>query len=267
MTRTKDLIPKYHAWMQEHINTFYGQSSVQDENIKLKEIHTQKVCDLIDDLCRSESCSEDFSALAHIAALFHDLGRFTQFAKYGTFRDNKSEDHAALSVQLLKDLSVLSEMDPWDASLIKLAIGYHNRPALPLGDTAECLKLTTLLRDADKLDIFRVVTEYYQRPDKSVKNTSLELDLNDSPSVSSAVLYAVRSGSTILAEDLHSLNDFKCLQMNWVSDLHFTRSFRILAENRYLEIIRDSITDTKNAALVWKQISPRLQRKLHKRKR
>ena len=38
--------------------------------------------------------------------------------------------------------------------------------------------------------------------------------------------------------DLKTLNDFKLLQLGWVYDLNFRRTFQIVRERRYLEKIR-----------------------------
>ena len=40
--------------------------------------------------------------IAEAVALLHDVGRFEQYKRYGTFNDRKSVNHAALGVEIMK---------------------------------------------------------------------------------------------------------------------------------------------------------------------
>ena len=46
--------------------------------------------------------------------------------------------------------------------------------------------------------------------------------------------------------DLKTLNDFKLLQIGWIYDVNFGRTFQIVRERGYLERIRESIPDIFN---------------------
>jgi hypothetical protein len=43
---------------------------------------------------------------------------------------------------------------------------------------------------------------------------------------------------------MKTLNDFKLLQISWVFDLNFTRSYEILKDRQYIERIAETLPDT-----------------------
>lgn len=97
-----------------------------------------------------------------------------------------------------------------------------------------------MLRDADKLDIWRVVTDYYKAAAAN-RNPAIELDRPNLLRISDNICISLLQGKPADLEDVTTLNDLKLLQMGWVYDLNFPRSFRLLSERGYLETIRDAI--------------------------
>ena len=49
--------------------------------------------------------------LAQTMALLHDIGRFEQYAKYRTFVDKDSVNHAELSVKVIDSNNILESLD------------------------------------------------------------------------------------------------------------------------------------------------------------
>jgi len=178
--------------------------------------------------------------MAEASGLLHDIGRFEQYRRYKTFFDFRSEDHAALGVKVIQTNRVLNGLEPATADMIVRLVGYHNRAALPVGEEKRCLFFLKLLRDADKIDIWRVVTEYYQNAENN-RNHSIELDLPDIDQVSDPVYETLMNGKLVQMADLKTLNDFKLLQIGWIYDVNFPRTFQIVRENEYLETIRDAL--------------------------
>ena len=226
----------------------------------MKEEHSLRVCDEIINIGRSIGVDKQHINLAYIIALFHDIGRFEQYRKYGTFSDKRSENHAILGVKILNEGKVLDIYDDYTKSLILRVIGYHNNVYLPTDETDDCLLFTKMLRDADKIDIWRVVTNYYLQIENR-GNKSIELDLPDIPEVSEKILSDLLSGKIIRSEDMNTLNDFKVLQMAWVYDLNFQYSFKEVLKRKYIEKIKDSITDKKRAIEVYSVIKDFLKKK------
>ena len=121
-------------------------------------------------------------------------------------------------------------------NLILRTISYHNRAALPEDETDTCLFFSRLLRDADKLDIWRVVTDYYNRNNRK-RNGAIELGLPDTAGFSDEVYQDLINKRIVDIKHLQNLNDFKLLQMGWVFDINFEPTFRCIKSRRYVEMI------------------------------
>ena len=227
-------------WFEDYVIQFSSDEPMVQASMDLKVDHTRKVCDAIVDIGKSLNLSRKDLCIAEACALLHDIGRFEQFRRYRTFSDARSEDHAALGVKVLKETRVMDRLAPATADTVLWAVGYHNRASLPDGEDGPRLFFLKLLRDADKVDIWRVVTQYYQNAGNN-RNHTIELDLPDRDQVSDPVYKALMNGRLVQMADLKTLNDFKLLQIGWIYDVNFPRTFQIVRQNGYLETIRDAL--------------------------
>ncbi len=181
----------FHSWFRNYVRDFYSEDQKTQRNIRLKEGHTLRVCKEIVRLGKALKPNNNALRLelAETIALFHDIGRFEQFKTYGTFDDRVSENHATLGLKVLKATDILNRLTETERTIVYKAIEYHNVRKLPdyadedENKNPDWLLYSKLLRDADKLDIWRVVTDYYtERPRH--RNTALELELPDTPEYS-----------------------------------------------------------------------------------
>jgi len=226
------------AWFSNYVQTFKHGDKNSQENIILKEKHTMQVCKEILNIGEQIELNNDELRLSEVIALFHDIGRFEQYAHFKTFVDSKSKNHAELGVKILKDNRVLNRFDESLQNLILRTISYHNRASLPEEETDTCLFYSKLLRDADKLDIWRVVTDYYHQKNGK-RNVALELDLPDTPGFSEEVYRDLINMSIVDSKHVKNLNDFKLLQIGWVFDINFDPTFRCIKSRHYVEMIGD----------------------------
>ena len=228
------------AWFTAYAATFCRGDVEQQRNGRLKEEHTHRVCREIVDLGEQVGLDAHQRALAETIALFHDIGRFEQYAHYRTFRDGISENHAHLGVAVLEKEGVLSGLALPLQSIILQAIAHHNVAVLPQAENEAWHFYTRLLRDADKLDIWRVVTEYYETAALQ-RNETIELGLPDSPGYSPQVVEDLRGRRIVRVNHLRNLNDFKLLQMGWIFDINFAPTMLRVRERGYLEKIRKGL--------------------------
>jgi hypothetical protein len=228
------------ARFEEYIGKFASNDVVMQENIDLKVDHTRRVREEILDIGRSLGLAAEDLRFAEAVALLHDIGRFEQYKRYRTFADHESEDHGALGVAVIREEGLVDGLDVGDAEVVLRAVGFHNRAELPDEATGRSLFFLKLLRDADKVDILRVVTDYYQTAGNARKR-SLELGLRDDNRVSDNVYDALMNGRVARMKDLGTLNDFKLLQIGWVYDLNFPRAFQLVLERDYLPKIRRAL--------------------------
>ena len=229
------------------------------ENIVLKETHTKRVYQEIMFLGTELGLGEKQLCLAQITALFHDIGRFEQYARYQTFMDRQSENHAILGVKALKKLKGLNFLEKSLKSLVFRIILYHNRAVLPPKETPICLFFSKLLRDADKLDIWRVVTDYYCQKDRG-RNKTIELDLPDTPGISKNVSKCLMNQTIVDINQISSLNDLKLLQIGWIFDLNFRPAFKAVQSRRYLEMIFEALPPSKEIRLISNMVFAYLEK-------
>jgi putative nucleotidyltransferase with HDIG domain len=227
-------------WFFHYVQTFKSGDKDIQENIVLKENHTMQVCKEIINIGQQLELNHDELRLSELMALFHDIGRFEQYARFKTFADKKSVNHAELGVKILKDNKVLHRLEESMQSLILRTISYHNRAALPEKETDACLFYTKLLRDADKLDIWRVVTDYYKQKDGK-QNVALELELPNTSGVSEEVYQDLINRKIVDIKHVKNLNDFKLLQMGWIFDINFEATFNCIQSRHYIEMIEDAL--------------------------
>lgn len=86
------------------INTFaeYVRNyDPSDEKIKLKIDHTYRVAGLCQRIAESLGLSETDVDIAWLLGMLHDIGRFEQIRRFGTFNDAQSVDHAEFGADLL----------------------------------------------------------------------------------------------------------------------------------------------------------------------
>lgn len=257
----KNFVEDLKDWFVSYVQPFKSGNADQQQNIILKEEHTKRVCKEILDIGKELGLTDKDLCLAEIIALLHDIGRFEQYARYQTFADRDSVDHAAFGVKILQENGVLNKLDKPMQSLILRTISYHNRRALPQQESATCLFFSKLLRDADKLDIWRVVTDYYYQKDEK-RNNVIELGLPDTPEISCDVYKDLMDGRIVDVTHLKNLNDFKLLQIGWIYDVNFTPTFQRVRDRRYLEMIRDVLPKSNKIEEIFSVIQSYLDDKI-----
>ncbi|MBW2575458.1 MAG: HD domain-containing protein [Deltaproteobacteria bacterium] len=240
------------AWFADYVAGFYTDDSDNNRTVHLKEKHTKRVCENIIMLGNALGLSDQEMILAETMGLFHDIGRFKQYAVYGTFNDMESENHAELGLREMATHNVLAVCSRDDKRWIEKAIAYHNAATIPEDEDEKTLFYIRLLRDADKLDIWKVLTDYYKKRDKQ-PNSVLEIGLPDDPACSPQIIAAIRRGRLALIQDLKTLNDFRLLQISWVFDLNFAPSFQAVKTCEYIEQIEATLPHLKEIVEAVKQ--------------
>ena len=58
---------------------------------------------------------------------------------------------------------------------------------------------------------------------------------------------------------MKTLNDFKLLQMAWIYDVNFPRTFEIVRERGYMEMIRDALPQSEKVSEMYATIRSYLE--------
>jgi hypothetical protein len=227
-------IVQFKKWFSTYVADYYTGDREYDLPIRLKEEHTKKVCDIILTICHGLHLPEQDCILAETIALFHDLGRFEQYTRYGTFNDAISANHARMGVAEMGKHGVLSGLKAAEKRLISKAVAYHNAPFLGDNHPERDRLFMCLIRDADKLDVWRILIDYYkdrhEHPHKVI-----ELDLPDEPTCSPEIINAFSIHSSALLRDAKTINDVILLQISWVYDLNFAESFQMAQHQKVID--------------------------------
>jgi HD domain. len=249
----EEVVAALKNWFAGYVQSFKTGDDDLRQNIALKEEHTGLVCREILGIGEKLGLRDEDLWLAEVIALFHDIGRFEQYANFRTFVDRQSVNHAEHGVKILRESGILDNLDESARKLILCAILYHNRVTLPQEETKECLFFTRLLRDADKLDIWRVVTDYY-RQKNGKRNGAIELGLPDTSGISDDVYRYLMEGRIVDFTHLKNLNDFKLLQVGWIYDINFAPTFQSIQKRGYMKMIRDALPASEETEKIFSRV-------------
>lgn len=244
----------YERWFHRFTQGFRQGSDFDVGNVQLKIDHSRRVLALAQRLTASLTLPPELTAAAHLAALFHDIGRFPQYARHKTFADQRSVNHALQGVKTLKEHQVLAKLPPAAQKLVLAAVGLHNRRVLPAALAPLARFLTNIVRDADKLDIFAVMLAHFhpEAPPNKVVNLGLKVHPDN---YTPAILAAVRQRRLVNYQDMVWVNDFKLLLCSWLYDLNMLQSRQIVQVRGYLERLFSYLPQTEEFALLQRQLA------------
>ena len=156
---------------QEAFDSYVAGYDVANPRIALKVEHTLRVAELCERIARETGFTPAGIDLAWLCGLLHDIGRFEQLRRWDTFSDAASTSHAALGVEVLfgnedhgngtgatgiihRFIDSNDELE----EIVRAAVAFHSDYRLPEGLDVRTRALCDVVRDADKLDILRVVS-------------------------------------------------------------------------------------------------------------
>ena len=233
-----------------------------NQRITLKIEHSKRVAGLCERIAESNGLKQDDLDLAWTIGLLHDMGRFEQLRRWGTFSDARSTNHAKLGAEVL--FSQPAGMPPFEVAseshggrvahrnpgialfaglapgkvrmrdfvegskedqLIRAAIAAHGDYRLPDDLPDRVRRFCNIVRDADKLDILHTVS-------LSDVDTILgvSLDALRQSRLSSSVLEAFDGRRCVKRNDRVFPADYVVGFLCFAFELTYAESRRILAE-------------------------------------
>ncbi|MCG7848897.1 MAG: metal-dependent phosphohydrolase, partial [ANME-2 cluster archaeon] len=159
------------------------------------------------------------------------------------------------------ETNVLSRLTKTQRSIACKAIRYHNVRKLPdpADEKPDCLLYLKLLRDADKLDIWHVVTTYYAQRHKH-RNPALELELPDTPEYSLCFVEDILNNRVSNSHALKTYNDMKLLQLGWIFDINFTQTFLNIQQRQFIEKILATLPDTEDIRKIQNHLNEYMEK-------
>ena len=240
-------------------NTFDTYVSNYDRDnpmIFQKAAHSYRVAEIAERIARSLG-QEELVDFAWLLGLLHDIGRFEQVKRYNTFADSQSVDHAELGADILFKEGLISRFPTetlpagWQ-NIAETAIRLHNKLALPDGLDKDTETLSNILRDADKVDIFRVLNEI-SYADRNAGRQPIQPD-NDE--LSPEVMACVREHRCVPSGVRKTVFDRRVSHCCLAFELVYEESRKITKEQGYLLKLltmedRDGLSAGSNRQLAW----------------
>lgn len=211
-----------------------------DPKVQLKIDHTYRVAALADQIENSEKCC---SGIGWLLGMLHDIGRFEQLRRFHTFVDSRSIDHAEFGADILFRDGLIRRFteDDSEDSLLEKAIRQHNKLNLPDGMTETEQFFCNVIRDADKIDILRVICE---TPFDNIYDCTPQ-QLAES-AVSEAVYQQITNRETIDRKISKTYMDVYLNKISFVYGLVFAESRRLARQQGYLRQMLDFHSSNKD---------------------
>ena len=206
--------------------------------LDLKFKHSRRVSAICSEIAYSMEWDEEGDSwLAASVGLLHDVGRFPQYRDYSTFFDSISVDHGDLGAEILINQFDWCGIPDNFREYIISAVKFHNKKKVP-----SCLKLgaykwSCLVRDADKIDIYRMVEE---RIDNGTIFEMLPRH-QMAEGLSAELVDEIRMTGSGSYSKARSLQDYRLIQLTWGCDLNFSVSVATLKKEKIVERIREDL--------------------------
>lgn len=236
-----------------------------DEKIKLKINHTYRVAGLCQRIAESLGLSEPDVDIAWLLGMLHDIGRFEQIRRFGTFNDAQSVDHAEFGADLLfkeglirkfaegyyeecelaepenqEDEQIIknNEHHNKDTGLLEMAIRQHNKYRVKEDLTERQRMFCDILRDADKVDIFKVNADIPMEIIYDVTTEELKNGI-----ITKEVLESFYKKETVLKSVRRSAVDHIVGHISLLFELVYKESYRQAKEQGYVYKLLDFKSD------------------------
>lgn len=250
-------LPQLADRLQDYVAGFLSGDADADYHYVLKREHTLRVLDNARAIARDEGLPANLARLAELAALFHDTGRFPQFARYGTFSDRLSANHAKLGVSALLSADLLAGLPAEERRGVIGAVFLHNVRSLPRGLPPYLDTVTRVVRDADKLDIYPIMLG--QMGGDKPLDPVVSLGIRRDPERYTPRILELLENRQLATYDLLVYeNDFRLLIAGWVFDLNFRAARRLLAERGHIERVFAGLPDEARLRALRRMIDEEL---------
>ena len=240
----EEILRNAHKHMAEYIKQFYSDDKDEMLGIVTKEEHTSYVTKNCRDLAKHLQLCEHDVLLAELIGLWHDIGRFRQWQVYHTFVDANSEDHANLGLKVIVDLPLFKKLDVKDQEILLFAIGNHNKKEIARTESAKKLLFAKIIRDADKLDIYRVLEPYLDARVEFGNKLRFNPATNENR-FAPGFLEKFVNAEQVDYRLIETQNDRKLVRLMWVYDVNYSWTLQRIKRRGFIDKIINSLPDNE----------------------
>lgn len=245
-----EILKQAHRWMDEYIKSFYCDDEDIMFGIRIKEKHTGYVTANARELALHLKLDRHDVQLAELTGLLHDAGRFRQWQLYKTFVDAQSEDHGDLGVKAIRELTFYELLGEEDREILLFAIRNHNKREIAPVDSPRKLLFARIIRDADKLDIFRVLAPYLLEAETSDNASTVVKNFMKGPNGAAVDAKGVFApgflerfvdGKQVDYTMIRTTEDRKLVRLMWIYDVNFAWTLRRIRDRGYIDAIIEQL--------------------------
>lgn len=227
---------------KEAFEQYISNYNLKDKNISVKYNHSYAVSDLMAELAFQLNLSKEEIALAKVIGLLHDIGRFEQLRDYHSFSD-QNIDHADESCVYLFEKGHIRDFieDNQYDSIIQKAILNHNHLKMEENLEKEELLFSKMIRDMDKVDIYRTL---------SVESESVF----KASEITEKVLKEFQREQTIDAHLIKTDSDKTIVSLAFIFDMNFDESYDILVSTDNFDLFLSTVKVEEDSEKLWKKL-------------
>ena len=230
-------------WFIQYVDTFISADDRIRAMIDLKLVHSRNVSATSHEIAVELGWNDDDIHTAAAAGILHDVGRFPQIRDHGTFADHESIDHGTLGGEVLTNSGILADLDIRDRDSVLFSVRHHNERTVPDMVQGAALPIVRLLRDADKLDIYRILREMLTQ-DALTRHIQSSISVRGNDEISPAVIRDFCSGTTVAYRNISTLADFRVMQLSWCFDISYAPTAQRIIDRGIPDLIIVSLPDT-----------------------
>jgi len=243
------------VWFKRSVDAFRNKNGVLHPMLELKLSHSLRVAENARLIAVSLGIPTEDQYIAEGVGLLHDVGRFTQFARYGSFRDSDTVDHGYEGYRILElqNPPLLRDSQEW--RLLLFAVLHHNKKRMDIPDISahKQERLLRLVRDADKIDIMELVLNSvsangFQDLPLMLPHIRLSRDL------SPEVLEEAENRQTVSTGNLSTLADFLIMIATWFHDLNYLPALQMAVQRNILFRIEQELPKTRKVENILRNI-------------
>ena len=237
---TPAVLESCRTWFHGYARSFAQENGALHPMLELKRAHSLRVADNACGIARDLGWSDEDVRTAEAIGLLHDVARFPQYTRYGTFSDRRSIDHGEHGAEILAAHGVLEGFATPAQARILDAIRLHNRRDVPEGLDGEHLRFLLAIRDADKLDIFFIINDAVLH-NRCEQFPDLLLNVRPDGPATPALVEEIRSRRQGSYEHIHSLADIYLVRTAWIYSMSYTPTLRRIVERNLLLDLRECV--------------------------
>ncbi|MCK4563284.1 MAG: HD domain-containing protein [Verrucomicrobia bacterium] len=241
-------------WFECYVGTFASGDGSFHSPLQLKVDHSKRVADNAQQLAEDLGWNPSEINRAEALGWLHDVGRFSQFAEFGTFTDATSVNHGERGWEIVRETGILSPLKPEEQNALLEGIRYHNAKAEPDHLNEESLRFLKLIRDADKLDLFHFVLTSIQKDGfRDLPDMLPQVVLNGP--VNPKVIHEIQTRRTCSITEVRSLSDFLLMQLSWIYDLNYSASFRQIIDRNIIDDLERELPGDRRIGQIIQAVS------------